>query len=137
MVGFYNFSGANGDLYFDYSASNTLTIQIGYADGTFDQTIALNLAQQDTIHFLERSTFGPTTSLITRVDQIGLQAFLNEQLTALMSDYPDLPFWPQTRPTTCSDTCQRDNYTFYQIQKHFFPMRSTAKTSCVSVWLSP
>ena len=120
VIGFYNVNGTNGDMYFDYYPSNTLNIQVGYADGSFDQTVVLNLAQQDTIRFLERSTFGPTSSLIARVEQIGLQAFLNEQLAAPMSDYPDLPFWPQTRPTTCVDTCQRDNYTFYQIQKHFF-----------------
>ena len=37
-----------------------------------------------------------------------------------MADYPELPFWPQTRPTTCTGDCQRDNYTLYQLQRHFF-----------------
>ena len=37
-----------------------------------------------------------------------------------MQDYPQLPYWPQTRPATCMDDCQRDNYTYYQIQRHFF-----------------
>ncbi len=74
----------------------------------------------DTIRFLEQSTFGPTNDLITHVQQVGWEAFLNEQLAAPTADYPDLPFWPQTRPTSCTGDCQRDNYTLYQLQQHFF-----------------
>ena len=74
----------------------------------------------DTIRFLEQSTFGPTSDLIAHIQQISFEAFLNEQAAAPMADYPDLPFWPQTRPTSCTGDCQRDNYTLYQLQRHFF-----------------
>src|SRR6266850_6464460 len=74
----------------------------------------------DTIRFLEQSTFGPTSELVGHVQQVGWEAFLNEQLGAPTADYPDLPFWPQTRPTSCTGDCQRDNYTLYQLQQHFF-----------------
>jgi uncharacterized protein (DUF1800 family) len=74
----------------------------------------------DTIRFLEQSTFGPTSDLIAHIQQISFEAFLNEQAAAPMADYPELPFWPQTRPTTCTGDCQRDNYTLYQLQRHFF-----------------
>lgn len=78
----------------------------------------------DIIRFLEQSTFGPTKELSAHVQQVGFEAFLDEQASAPMSDYPDLPFWPQTRPTTCTNTapstCQRDNYTLYLLQQHFF-----------------
>ena len=74
----------------------------------------------DAVRFLEQSTFGPTPELIDRVRQAGFEAFLDEQLAAPMTDYPDLPFWPQTRPTSCTGDCQRDNYTYYQLQRHFF-----------------
>ena len=74
----------------------------------------------DTVRFLEQSTFGPTPELIARVRQAGFDAFLDEQLAAPISDYPELPFWPQTRPTSCTGDCQRDNYTYYQLQRHFF-----------------
>ena len=74
----------------------------------------------DAIRFLEQSTFGPTPELIARVQQTGFEAFLDEQLAAATSDYPELPFWPQTRPTSCTGECQRDNYTYYQLQRHFF-----------------
>src|ERR1700752_2968344 len=65
----------------------------------------------DIVCFLEQSTVGPTNELIAHVEEIGFDAFLNEQASASMTDYPDLPFWPQTRPTSCTGECQRDNYT--------------------------
>jgi len=74
----------------------------------------------DTIRFLEQSTFGPTNDLIAHVQQVGFMAALDEQAAAAMTEYPDLPFWPQTRPTSCTGDCQRDNYTLYQLQRHFF-----------------
>src|SRR5215475_9247239 len=74
----------------------------------------------DTIRFLEQSTFGPTSDLIARTQQLGFEAALDEQAATPITDYPDLPFWPQTRPTSCTGDCQRDNYTLYQLQRHFF-----------------
>ncbi len=38
--------------------------------------------------FLEQSTFGPTPALIQHVQQVGFQAFLNEQFNAAASTYP-------------------------------------------------
>ena len=86
-------------------------------------TVSLVEAQPspaDTIRFLEQSTFGPTSELVGHVQQVGWEAFLNEQLAAPTANYPDLPFWPQTRPTSCTGDCQRDNYTLYQLQRQFF-----------------
>ena len=60
-------------------------------------TVALVEAQPspaDTIRFLEQSTFGPTSELVGHVQQVGWEAFLNEQLAAPTANYPDLPFWP-------------------------------------------
>ena len=74
----------------------------------------------DTVRFLEQSTFGPTVPLITNVQQVGFEAFLAEQLAAPMTGYPQLEFWPQTRPESCTDECQRDNYTNYLLQRQFF-----------------
>ena len=81
----------------------------------------------DTVRFLQQSGFGPTSPLISRVQQIGFEAFLNEQFSAPMMDYPNLEFWPQTRPTSCTGPCQRDNYTLYPLQRHFF---SNASSLC-------
>src|SRR6266403_1657931 len=74
----------------------------------------------DTVRFLEQSTFGPTSELITHVRKVGFKAFLDEQLAAPPTEYPELEFWPQSRPATCTGMCQRDNYTMYPLQQHFF-----------------
>jgi uncharacterized protein (DUF1800 family) len=77
-------------------------------------------SQADVTRFLRQSTFGPTPDLIAHVQQVGFDAFLTEQFTAPVSSYPDLPAWPATRPTTCTGTCARDNYTMFPLQTHFF-----------------
>ena len=123
VVGLFNFNSTTGDLYFAHYPSNTFNVQVWYSDGTSDQAAVSDSAgdaQFDTVRFLEQSTFGPTTESISRVQQSGFEAFLNEQVAAPLLDYPDLPFWPQTRPTTCTGDCQRDNYTLYQLQRHLY-----------------
>src|SRR2546427_13214297 len=77
-------------------------------------------SRADTVRFLEQSTFGPTSELVAHVQDIGFEAFLNEQFAAPMSEYPELEFWPQRRPPGCTGTCQTDNYTLYLLQRHFF-----------------
>ena len=72
------------------------------------------------VRFLEQATFGPTPLLIAHLEQVGIEAYLNAQYTAPMADYPELDFWPQMRPAGCTGDCQRDNYTYYQLQRHFF-----------------
>jgi len=94
-----------------------------YSDGSTDLTTVVGISpisQIDVHRLLEQSTFGPTAALKTTVQSTGIDTFLTAQFYAPMQDYPDLPFWPQTRPTTCIDDCQRDNYTYYPIQRHFF-----------------
>ena len=77
-------------------------------------------SRADTVRFLEQSTFGPTSELVAHVQDIGFEAFLNEQFAAPMSDSPALEFWPPRRPPSCTGTCQTDNYTLYLLQRHFF-----------------
>jgi uncharacterized protein (DUF1800 family) len=123
VVGLFNFNAGNGDLYFAQSPSSTFNVQVRYSDGTSDQAAVSDSAddaQFDTVRFLEQSTFGPTTESISRVQQSGFEAFLNEQVATPLLVYPDLPFWPQMRPTTCTGDCQRDNYTLYQLQRHLY-----------------
>jgi uncharacterized protein (DUF1800 family) len=83
-------------------------------------TVEAQPSWPDAVRFLEQATFGPTTPLIAVVQQVGFEAFLNEQLAAPMTDYPELGFWPQNRPGSCTGDCQRDNYTNYQLHRHFF-----------------
>ena len=77
-------------------------------------------SRPDTVRFLEQATFGPTAPLIAHVQAAGFEAFLAEQLAAPMTAYPDLEFWPQNRPPSCTGDCQRDNYTNFLLHRHFF-----------------
>ncbi len=123
VVALANYSAGSADLYYSQYDSHTFRVQVVYADGTQDQADAVNQSPSlltDIRRLLEQSTFGPTPVLTASVQSSGIEAFLNNQLYAPMQDYPDLPFWPQTRPATCTDDCQRDNYTYYQVQRHFF-----------------
>jgi uncharacterized protein (DUF1800 family) len=43
-----------------------------------------------------------------------------QQRLFAMTDYLDLPFWPQTT-ATCMSRLPRDNYTYYQVQHHYSP----------------
>jgi len=74
----------------------------------------------ETVRFLEQATFGPTSSLIASVRAQGFEAFLADQFRAPMIDYPPLDPMPSKRPTSCTGTCQRTNYTMYPLQVHFF-----------------
>ena len=123
LVALVNQNGANADIYLGQWTTTAFRVQVSYADGSTDQVDVVNQApnpQADIIRLLEQATFGPTPALTTSVQASGIDAFLNQQLNAPMIDYPDLAFWPQTRPTTCIADCQRDNYTYYQVQRHLF-----------------
>jgi len=122
-IGMSTLSGGSADLYFSQFPSNTFRVQVVYADGSSDQANALNRGPEllaDVQRLLEQSTFGPKPTLTASVQSGGIESFLDQQLYDPMQDYPDLPFWPQTRPATCIDDCQRDNYSFYPIQRHLF-----------------
>src|SRR5215475_9296781 len=65
--------------------------------------------------FLQQSTWGPTSDLISHVQDVGFERFLEEQFVAPISSYPTLPLVPGTRPDDClaNSICQRDNYSLY------------------------
>jgi uncharacterized protein (DUF1800 family) len=67
---------------------------------------------------------GPTEALIAHVSETGLERFLEEQVAAPASGYPDLPAMPGDQKVGCPEgspaTCVRDNYTMYPLQVRFF-----------------
>lgn len=85
-----------------------------------DLAFAARLSTKDAVRFLQQASFGPSSESIARIKQLGIDRYLREQFTAPMTEYPLLEFWPQNRPDSCVQTCARDNYTFYSLQKHFF-----------------
>jgi len=86
----------------------------------------------DTTRLLEQATWGPTGAEVTRVQQIGLRAFVDEQFNAPLanpakgSDYADLAFPLDDSSQQCpagsanQADCLRDNYSVYPLQKQFF-----------------
>ena len=82
----------------------------------------------DATRLLEQATWGPTSSEVTRVQQIGLRAFVDEQFAAAVlnpakgSDFPDLPFVLDDQSQQCGTdaNCLRDGYSIYPVQKQFF-----------------
>ena len=93
----------------------------------------------DAARLLDQATWGPTVAEIERVRQMGLRAFVDEQLNATPlnaakgSNFADLPFMPDdsnldqacpvTRPsdpTYNQANCIRDKYSIYPVQVQFF-----------------
>jgi uncharacterized protein (DUF1800 family) len=74
----------------------------------------------NTSRFLEQATFGPNPTLVAHVQQVGIDAYIEEQFAAPMSSYPSMPLQPTTVPPTCDSTCQRDNYSMYLLQRRFY-----------------
>jgi uncharacterized protein (DUF1800 family) len=60
--------------------SNAIQVQVGGTNTNVTASAAARL--------LEQSTFGPTPQLIQHVQQVGMQAFLNEQFNATPATYP-------------------------------------------------
>ena len=81
-------------------------------------------SEADVIRFLEESTWGPTDALVAHVESVGFSAFLDEQLAAPESRYPDLPPYPASAKVGCPEgsdpSCVRDHYTMYPLQVAFF-----------------
>jgi uncharacterized protein (DUF1800 family) len=90
----------------------------------------------DAVRFLEQATWGPTSADIAHVKAVGLQAYLNEQFSAPVtnvakgSNYPDLTFPLDDQPTACPATspdpnynqsvCNRDFFSVYPLQRTFY-----------------
>jgi uncharacterized protein (DUF1800 family) len=129
IIRFSSQSSSTAELNFSQWPSQNFKVRVVYPDSSSDEASSVydpTSDELDVVRFLQQATFGPTTALIDEVKTSGIAAYIDQQKSAPPQSYPDLPFWPQTRPTTCVDnastgqTCARDNYTYYQIQKHFF-----------------
>ncbi len=91
----------------------------------------------DAVRFLEQATWGPTAAEVTRLKQMGIRAYLDEQFSlqpsnsAKGSNYPDLTFPLDDQSQACPATnpndpnynqtvCNRDNFSMYPLQRTFF-----------------
>ena len=131
-----NFANANADVRFRYSVKlsayqDTSDVPGFQAHGVVFCVPGVSDAKKsDAIRFLTQATFGPTDALVDQVLQIGIPAFLEQQLNAPTSSYPALPYVPFQAPDTCKpdgskpatdpvNICARDNYTLFLVQLRF------------------
>ncbi len=97
---------------------------------------SITTPSNDEIRFLEQATWGPQgppSNDLAHLRSIGLQQWLNEQFNTpplfidnsasppLFSNYSATQLYPVSAPTppACDNTCLRDNYTLYPLQKQF------------------
>src|SRR5256714_5508372 len=100
---------------------------------TTPQTIAQYRAQfsdpstasgPDAIRFLEQTTWGPNDSDVSHLRQVGMQAYLNEQLNTpplfsdVQSNYPRKTLYPIIKPTQNCPDCF-DAYNMDNLQQQF------------------
>ncbi|MBI1748410.1 MAG: DUF1800 domain-containing protein [Acidobacteria bacterium] len=96
-------------------------------DGANNAIAADGPSFNEAFRFLEQATFGPTPELLMHVQEVGFEAFLDEQFSMPITDYPALEeIWPPQPPPDCTGTCIRDNYTMYPLQKIFYQNALTA-----------
>lgn len=109
-----------------FTVAGTYILRLTASDGALtssdDVTVTVNPSTplSGLVRFLEQSTFGPNDALIAHVQQVGIAAFLNEQLNVPSSGWPSLPLQPSQVPPGCDTICQRDNYSMYPLQNRFF-----------------
>jgi uncharacterized protein (DUF1800 family) len=88
---------------------------------------APQLDEATAVRFLRQATFGPTPKLVSEVQKLGIGKYLDQQFKLKARKYPNLKFYPESAPQGCSEQCARDNYTYYQLQRHFFSNALTGK----------
>ena len=87
------------------------------------------MGDADAYRLLKQATFGATEPAMNEVKQMGVAAWVDNQLNMpVLSTMPALEFYPGQAPTTCTNDgvassaatlCARDNYTMFQLQLKF------------------
>jgi len=87
----------------------------GYADTTVVVSPSV-----DAWRLVSQATWGPTLALATQAQNMGPGPWIDSQLAAAPTGYPLYALQPGNIPSTCTNDCQRDNYSLYLPQRHFF-----------------
>jgi len=84
----------------------------------------------DTQRLLEQATFGATSADAVHVQNVGIAAYLTEQMAASPSQYSGFTYTPHTAPSNCqyhaatptdaSSICARDQYSLFHVQRQLF-----------------
>jgi uncharacterized protein (DUF1800 family) len=95
-----------------------------------DPDLRRPVSAADAARLLEHSTFGVTASEVARVQRSGIDAYIDEQLSAPPTRYTGYDYVPPTAPANCvydpaaptgpSSLCSRQFYSPFQVQRDFF-----------------
>ncbi len=92
---------------------------------------AVVVRSSDAFRFLNQSSFGPTRATLARVKDVGVSAYLDEQIAQPASGYPDSDFYYLSLDespacsfaasrTSAAYTCARDQLTLFKFRNQFF-----------------
>jgi len=82
----------------------------------------------DVVRFLEQSSFGPTDDTIRRALELGIPAYLEEQLSLQISRYDGFSYVPPNASSFCvagvngqvDSICNRDYYSVFHVQRRLY-----------------
>jgi len=87
----------------------------GYGD-----TTVVVAPSRDAWRLVQQATWGPTLALATQAQNVGASAWIDAQIAAASTGYPQYALQPGSIPSTCTGDCRRNNYSLYLPQRHFF-----------------
>ncbi len=106
----------------------------GVEKAVIPQTALFPASRAEAGRVLAQTTWGATEALLDHVQQIGVAAWIEEQLAKPATGYPVYPYYPITRPADCinvagdpNQQCSRDNYSLFQVQLRFFQNAMTGE----------
>jgi uncharacterized protein (DUF1800 family) len=106
-----------------FSLAGTYVLRLSGSDtaltGYGDTTVVV-APSVDAWRLVSQATWGPTLALATQAQNMGPSAWIDAQLAASPTGYPLYALQPGSIPATCDNDCQRDNYSLYLPQRHFF-----------------
>lgn len=106
-----------------FSLAGTYVLRLSASDtalsGYADTTVVVS-PSQDAWRLVAQATWGPTLALATQAQNMGASAWIDSQLATPPSGYPLYPLQPGSIPASCTGDCQRNNYSLYLPQRHFF-----------------
>jgi uncharacterized protein (DUF1800 family) len=106
-----------------FSRAGTYILRLSASDTALtsqaDATVVVS-PSRDAWRLVQQATWGATLALATQAQNLGASAWIDAQLLAPPTGYPQYPLQPNSIPSTCTGDCRRNNYSLYLPQRHFF-----------------
>jgi uncharacterized protein (DUF1800 family) len=106
-----------------FPLAGTYVLRLSATDGALSSFADLAVVASPSVdawRLVQQSTFGPTLAFATIAQNSGASAYVDWQIAQAPSGYPSYAPFPSDRPSTCTGACDRDNYSLYLPQRHFF-----------------